>query len=106
MGKAATNLAVILGIITIAFAGYYLYLSKEAVNIDGGGVLQTKEDMLRETQKFAQYSQTLNQIKLDKAIFEDDRFNSLRIFTTEIRESNVGRSDPFADFDGSYNSQP
>ncbi len=105
MGKAATNISIVLGLITIAFAGFWLYSNKDTSTTDGK-VSQTKEDMLRDTQQFAQYSQTLNQIKLDTAIFEDSKFNSLRIFTTEIKESGIGRNDPFADTDGSYNTQP
>ncbi len=106
MGKAATNLSVVLGLVTIVFAGYWFYISKDSATLNSGGQEQTKEAMLQDTQKFEQHSQILREIKLETSIFEDARFKSLRTFTTDIRESNVGRNDPFAEPVAGNNPQP
>lgn len=96
MGKSATNLIVLLGLVVIAFAGYYLYTRQS-------GSLQFRtddlitQDMLRNTKQFIDYGETLERVNLDVSFFEDDRFRSLRSFTTSIQDRPIGRPDPFAE---------
>ncbi len=61
MGNAVKNLSIVLGLIVIAFAGYYMYTQKDATRLDlGTSSVIDKETMLRDTQAFAAYSNTLN----------------------------------------------
>lgn len=98
MGKTATNLAIALGLITIAFAGYYMYTQSTTPLLnfknDNEQVLQ---NMLQNTQVFIERSKTLDKVTLDISFFEDKRFRSLRSFTTPIPEKPIGRPDPFAE---------
>lgn len=97
MGKTATNLSIILGLITIVFAGYYLYTQKSTDSFSLDTNKQTMENMLNNTGVFIERRQVLDQVELNVALFEDARFRSLRSFTTPIQERPIGRPDPFAD---------
>ena len=99
MAKSSTNISIVLGIITIGFAGYYLYTQRAVDTVSFDTNTQTMENMLIKAQVFITYRETLDQIKLDTNILEDERFTSLRSFTTDIKEQKVGRPDPFADVD-------
>lgn len=95
MGKTATNLVVILGLITLAFGGYYLYTQEGVPGLSFNENDQTMQDMLSQTRTFIQHRQVLDQIELDTAFFEDPRFRSLRSYTTPIEERPIGRPNPF-----------
>ena len=97
MGKAATNISSVLGLIIIAFGGYWFYTNSESSSLESSTTTEQKEAMLRDTAQFAEYSKTLNEIKLDMSIFEDQRFRNLKSYTTEIQKSEVGRENPFAE---------
>ena len=97
MGKTATNLAVVLGLITVAFAAYYIYTQEGSSLVDDEQNRQTMQNMLQKTQAFIGYGQTLKTVDLDVNIFEDERFNSFRSYTTPIQERPIGRTDPFDD---------
>ena len=97
MGKTTTNLSIVLGIITVAFAGYYLYTQSMVDTVSFDSNEQTMQNMLIKARAFIAYQETLDQIKLDTTILEDERFISLRNFTTPIKEQPIGRADPFAD---------
>lgn len=98
MGKAATNLSIVLGLITVVFAGYYLYTQNDGIGLGTTVSEQTKENMLRDTQAFAERSQILKtQITMDTDFFKDEKFNSLRSFSTDYMKTNVGRTDPFSE---------
>lgn len=97
MSKTTKNLVVVLGLITIVFAGYYLYTQQAPLFDDSSSNEQTMQNMLNNTRVFMQRRQTLDQVELDITFFEDPRFQSLRSFSTPIEERPVGRQDPFAD---------
>lgn len=96
MGKTATNLIVVLGLITVAFGGYYLY-TQHGEDLSFQTDTEAMQNILRETNAFIAYGRTLNSITLDIDLFEDERFRSLRSFTTPIQDRPIGRPDPFAD---------
>lgn len=96
MGKTATNIIVVLGLITVAFAGYYMYTSSGAAMLQLGNA-PIDQSMLNNTKIFIQHRQTLSQVQMDISLFEDERFLSLRDFSTPIVERPIGRPDPFAD---------
>ncbi len=105
MGKTATNLSVVLGLITVAFAGYYIYTQQASPILEFDGNQQTMQNMLNNTRVFIQYRQALDAVEMDISFFEDERFRSLRTYTTPIQEQPIGRPDPFANVSASTQSQ-
>lgn len=96
MNNKLKNLLIILGLVTVAFAGYYLYSQQSTVP---GGLGETDlqyENMLMQTQEFIQRRQQLGQTNLDINLFENDGFTTLHTYSDPIEEVEVGRSDPFA----------
>ena len=96
MGKTATNIAVVLGLITVAFAGYYMYTQKASTGLDFASNEQTMQAMLNNTHVFMEHRQTLDKVKLDIGFFEDERLLSLRSFSTPLEDHPIGRPNPFA----------
>ena len=97
MGKTATNLSIILGLITVAFAGYYMYMQRASTTLDTGSSEQSLQIMLNNTKIFIEHRQKLDTVKFDTGLFEDPRFTSLRSFTAPIKDQPIGRPDPFAE---------
>lgn len=97
MGKNATNLAIALGLITVVFAAYYIYTQSSEPDLDFVENEQTLQNMLNNTRVFIERRQTLDKVTLDIGLFEDERFQSLRAYTTPIPERPIGRPNPFAD---------
>lgn len=97
MGKTATNISIVLGIVTIAYAGYYLFTNNSSISGNFNSNEQTIEDMVNNNRIFSERRQVLESIELEIGFFEDSRFRSLQTFTKPIQERPVGRPDPFAD---------
>lgn len=97
MGKTVTNLVVVLGLITVIFAGYYIYKNQLFALSSPGSNDQAVQDMLSNTQAFIGYGSTLQEVKLEVDFLTDKDFRSLRSYTTPIQERNIGRRDPFAE---------
>lgn len=97
MGKSATNISIVLGLMTIAFAGYYIYIQNNTTSLDLDSNEVTMENMRSNTRVFIERRQVLDQIELNIGFFEDKRFRSLRSFTKPIQERPIGRPDPFAE---------
>jgi len=97
MGKIITNLVVILGFITIAFAGYYLFVQQGDSGLGFKSNEQTMQNMLNNTQVFISRRQALDRVDLATAvnIFEDPQFRSLRSFSTPIQDRPISRENPF-----------
>lgn len=97
MGKTATNLATALGLITVVFAGYYFYTQNSNSTSGFTENEQILQNMLNNTKVFIERRQILDKVALNVVIFEDERFNSLKSYTTPIEERPVGRPNPFAE---------
>jgi hypothetical protein len=97
MTSTTKNLLIILGLATIAFAGYFMFAQNTSTTLDTGASNQSFETMLLNTQVFIERRQELDAITLDFSIFEDQAFTSLRSYTGDIREVSLSRPDPFAD---------
>ena len=97
MGKIITNVVIILGVITMAFAGYYLFIQQGDSLFAPNSNEQTMENMLNNTQEFISHRQELDRVNLISAIviFDDERFRSLRSFSTPIQDRPIGRENPF-----------
>lgn len=103
MGKIATNIVIVLGIVTIVYAGYYFYTQGAFTSTSFEVNEQTKKDMLNRTQVFIEHETVLNNLTFDFSLFEDERFLSLKSYSTPLKISPVGRPDPFADVENSLN---
>ncbi|MCA9360581.1 hypothetical protein H6785_02380 [Candidatus Nomurabacteria bacterium] len=99
MGKTATNISVVLGLITIAFGGFYLYTQYTNSVSEYDVSDQTMQTMLERTRVFIERDAILKKIALDIDIFDDARFRYLVSYSTPIVETTIGREDPFADVD-------
>ncbi len=97
MGNTTTNIIMILGFVTIVFAGYYLYTQQSTTELDLATDEQAIEEMLRNTQIFIGYGQTLDRINLELGILEDERFRSLQSHSSPVKKQPVGRTNPFFD---------
>jgi hypothetical protein len=97
MGKIITNLVIVLGFITIAFAGYYMLVQQGESGLGFNSSEQLMQNMLSNTQMFISRRQALDRVDLIRSvgIFEDSQFRSLRSFSTDIEERPIGRENPF-----------
>ena len=95
MGKTATNISIVLGLITVAFAGYYIFIQKGSGDLVVETDAETMQNMLNNTQVFVERREKLSQIKMNTALFDDERFMKLNKFTTPIQERPQGRQNPF-----------
>jgi hypothetical protein len=95
MGNLFKNITMALGIITVVFGGYYLYVERSKATLETADTEQALQSRLANTSVFIMYSQELNSINLDLSLFEDQRFRSLRLYTQPIEEQASGRSNPF-----------
>ena len=96
MSSVVKNLAIILGLATVAFAGYYMYTQQGATILRSSTGEAELQDMLAKTQVFIQHRQELDSIVLDVDLFENKKFTSLRSYTKPVIEQEPGRPNPFA----------
>lgn len=97
MSPAIKYIAIALGLATVAYAGYYFFLSDNngaPVSFSTSDVMM--QNMLANSQLFIDRRQALEAVRLDTVLFTDARFLSLRAYTTPIQEQPIGRNDPFA----------
>ncbi len=94
MSSVTKNIVTILGVLTVAFAGYYFYAQRSSLEVTTDDY--TLQEMLANTEVFIVRSQELDQMNFDLTVFEDQRFRTLRTFTSPVQEQLVGRPDPFA----------
>jgi hypothetical protein len=95
MSNTAKNLIVILGLITVAFGGYFMFMQQSATTLSFEANDNTLRNMQANSQLFIQRRQQLQAIELELSFFNDDRFLSLQSYDTPIVEQPVGRSNPF-----------
>jgi hypothetical protein len=95
MTPLAKNILTILGIITVGYASYYLYLQQAVVTDETQGDV-VYENMLSKTRVFIERSQELNGMKFDTEVLSDSRFQSLKAFTQPVEDQPYGRDNPFA----------
>lgn len=95
MSKTAKNLIVILGLITVAFGGYFMFNQQTATTLS----FETNDTVFRNmeanSQLFIQRGNQLKQIQLDTTFFADDRFISLQSFDSPVEKQSYGRDNPF-----------
>jgi len=98
MTSTTKNIFIVLAILTIAFAGYYLYTTQDATVLNTDSNQIVLQNMLDNTQVFIERRQELNNTNIagSLGIFEDERFRSLRSFTSSVEEQSVGKDNPFS----------
>jgi hypothetical protein len=95
MGQSSSKtIFILLGLATVAFGGYYM-VSQQAASTPEI-TESTMQQTLNRTQAFIEYRQTLNQVRFDFSIFEDDRFRVLRSYSEPVEPKPEGRPNPFA----------
>lgn len=100
MQSLTKNIAIVLGVVTVAFAGYYFY-TQQGTEDTSATANASVQQMLSSTEVFIARSQELDQVSLDMSFFEDERFGSLQSFTKPLKDEPVGRANPFAAANGS-----
>ena len=95
MSKTAKNLIVVLGLITVAFAGYFMFMQQSATTLSFESNDAVLQNIQANNQLFIERERQLRAIELDLSLFNDDRFISLRSFDKPIVEQPVGRDNPF-----------
>jgi hypothetical protein len=95
MNSNLKNIATVLVLFTIAVGGYYMFIKKDATELNLGG--SATGDLFFDVQKYIDRRELLSNVKLDTALFNDQRFRSLVYFSTEGAPLEVGRTNPFDD---------
>jgi len=96
MNPALKNTLILLVILTLAFVGYYIFVQK-----DGNTDLLTfgnnafSPEMEEKAKEMLDISMTLDTIKIDSSVFEDERFRSYENISQPIQVQPVGNTDPF-----------
>ena len=95
MNSNLKNIATVLVLFTVAVGGYYMFVKNDSseLNLDGSA----NGDLFVDVQKYIERRELLSNVKLDTALFNDQRFRSLVYFSTEGAPLEVGRSNPFDD---------
>lgn len=75
--------------------GYYMISQSDSVTLTLDGVSLVSGDLLSKTQIFIDRGATLQSLDIKTEVLTDDRFTSLRSYTTEIPEQTVGRNNIF-----------
>lgn len=96
MNNKLKNILIVLGLITIGFAGYYMYVLRGETTLSLEDTSNDYQSVLSRTQVFIEHSRELNAITLELSLFEDSRFYSLQSYSRPLEELESGRSNPFA----------
>ena len=86
------NTLVLLGIIAIAAAGYYLFVQNGSITLNNQSV---DNQASADTAQFLRKLNELKVIKLDGSIFSDSRFISLVDYSEVVVPVSQGRANPF-----------
>jgi hypothetical protein len=97
MSNTAKNLLVVLGVITVAFAGYYFLIQDSSIVLRTPGSERELEQMLVRTQEFVGHREVLDSIDLDTSVLQSNEFRNLQSFSPEPNEFPSGRTNPFID---------
>ena len=99
MNNTVKNLMIVLGILTVAFVGYYFLMQQSSPLVRSDESEQQLQNMLMRTQAFVGHRQVLDSIELDSSFIQSSTFRNLRSFSPEPQEFQHGRSNPFVAVD-------
>lgn len=95
MSNLTKNLVIILGLATVGFAAYFVFMKQADPAISFETNQAMLESMLANSQLFIERRQQLETVSLDTSLFDDERFTSLRSYSRPVEEQLIGRDDPF-----------
>lgn len=96
MSGSAKNLIIILGLATIAFAGYFLYQQQATALLDTTVTSdQELEAMLFKTQVFIARREALDAVVINENVLEHEVFVTLKTYTKPVPVVPEGRENPF-----------
>jgi hypothetical protein len=95
MSNSGKNIIIVLGVITVVFAGYYFFTQEASQVLRSSESDRQLEQMLRQTQQFVEHRNVLTEVTLDTEILQLPEFRSLRTFSPEPNQFPVGRNNPF-----------
>jgi hypothetical protein len=96
MNSKLKNILIVLGLVTVGFAGYYMYVLRGETTLSLGDSTGGYESVLNRTQIFIEHSRELSAVTLEMSLFEDSRFYGLQSNSRPLQELESGRSNPFA----------
>ena len=95
MDSTLKNIAVILVIFTLAFAGYYFFIQKNKTSL-GLESDSISQDLFADVQRYIERREVLSRVKFDTSIFMDERFSNFVDYTPiEPVKPSAGRDNPF-----------
>ena len=95
MSNLTKNIVIVLGLATVGFAAYFVFMKQEDPVVSFETNEAMLESMLANSQLFIERRQNLETISLGTDLFDDERFTSLRSYSRPVEEQSVGRPNPF-----------
>ncbi|MFW6209929.1 MAG: hypothetical protein ACOC4E_00365 [Patescibacteria group bacterium] len=99
MSNTTINIAIALGLATLAFGAYYLYTQQGGEELFFTNDERMMQDMLSQTRVFIERRQLLEGVELNVELFDDPRFRNLEDYSTPLVEPPQGRENPFAPYE-------
>lgn len=96
MSNSIINLAIALGLATVAFGGYYIYTQQGGEELFFTNDERMMQDMLSQTRVFIERRQLLEAVELNTRLFDDPLFRNLEDYSSPLVEPPQGRDNPFA----------
>lgn len=91
MSDALQNILILVGLVLIAFVGWYMYNENQRTALNAG----EGTDLQADIQSFLQLQTTLRSISIDTSLLDDPRFQSLDSVTGPVPALDSGRDNPF-----------
>jgi hypothetical protein len=95
MTQTLKNLLVLVAFIVLVALGYYLFTQNDSMVLSLVKGTDVSPELLEQTSVFIEHRNELEGLTLDTALFTNPAFTSLRSYTTEIPEQQVGRTNIF-----------
>lgn len=94
MSGLLKNLLIAFGIAVLLWVGYMVFIQRDDQLVTSSDPASSQAAL--ESQEFLRLLQLLESVRVDGAIFSDQRFRSLIDLRQEIPGEPVGRENPFA----------
>jgi hypothetical protein len=94
MSNTMKNTLVVLGVVALAYFGYYLQMQNSMNTLSFKGGADT-ESAYQRTQSFLQYQAELSKVTLDDIVLTDVHFLERKKFSPELENEELGRENPF-----------
>ena len=95
MSSSMKNILVLLLALTVAYAGYYMFVLNNSDELLVEGEVAYSDDMMIKAQVFIERRTILDAVELNTDIFSNPVFLSYKSFSLPIVEAEVGRENPF-----------